>query len=143
MTKILCAIRGGEASQRIQDIAINLAKERNEDIVFLYVVNIEFLDTASQALRESVTREMEKLGDFLLLMAQERAKKSDIICEHIAPAWLLTRRIRSRCQRAGYFNRAPGHTWRRWLFLNGVFGSSRQRNRGKLSGRSIDLLKFE
>ena len=81
MTKILCAIRGGEASQRIQDIAITRAKERGQDIVFLYVVNTEFLDTASAALRESVTLEMEKLGDFLLLMAQERAKKHGVIAE--------------------------------------------------------------
>ncbi len=81
MTKILCAIRGGEASQRIQDIAINLAKERETEIVFLYVVNTEFLDTASVALRESVTHEMEKLGDFLLLMAQERARKNGVVAE--------------------------------------------------------------
>ena len=81
MAKILCAIRGGEASQRIQDIGINLAKERGEEIVFLYVVNTEFLDTASAGLRELVTLEMEKLGEFLLLMAQERAKKQDVVAE--------------------------------------------------------------
>jgi nucleotide-binding universal stress UspA family protein len=81
MAKILCAIRGGEASQRIQDIGIELAREKGAEIVFLYVVNTEFLDTASAALRESVTLEMEKLGDFLLLMAQERAKKQDVIAK--------------------------------------------------------------
>ena len=79
MTKILCAIRGGEASQRLQDIGIKLAKERGEEIVFLYVVNIKFIDKASAVLRESVSLEMEKLGDFLLLMAQERAKKQGVI----------------------------------------------------------------
>jgi len=78
MSKILCAIRGGEASQRIQDIGIELAKERGQEIVFLYVVNTEFLDTASTALLESVTAEMENLGEFLLLMAQERAKKQGV-----------------------------------------------------------------
>jgi hypothetical protein len=78
MTKILCAIRGGEASQRLQDIGIDLAKERGEEIVFLYVVNTQFLDTASAVLRESVTVEMEKLGEFLLLMAQERARKQNV-----------------------------------------------------------------
>jgi nucleotide-binding universal stress UspA family protein len=83
MTKILCAIRGGEASQRLQDIAIELAKERGNEIVFLYVVNTEFLDTASAALRESVTNEMDKLGEFLLLMAIERAKKYDVTASQI------------------------------------------------------------
>ena len=83
MAKILCAIRGGNESQRLQDIGIDLAKERDEGIVFLYVVNTEFLATASTALRESVTHEMEKLGDFLLLMAQERAKKQGIAAETV------------------------------------------------------------
>ena len=83
MSKILCAIRGGEASQRIQDIAIQLAKERGKEILFLYVVNTEFLDLASAALRESVTVEMEKLGEFLLLMAQERAKKQNVTASSI------------------------------------------------------------
>jgi hypothetical protein len=83
MSKILCAIRGGEASQRIQDIGIKLAKERGEEIVFLYVVNTEFLDTTSAALRESVTTEMEKLGEFLLLMSQERARKQDVSASSI------------------------------------------------------------
>jgi len=83
MAKILCAIRGGNESQRLQDIGIDLAKERGEGIVFLYVVNTEFLATASSALRESVTNEMEKLGDFLLLMAQERAKRQDVVAETI------------------------------------------------------------
>lgn len=78
MSKILCAIRGGEASQRIQDIGIDLAKERGEEIVFLYVVNTEFLDTASTVMLETLTTEMEKLGEFLLLMAQERARKQDV-----------------------------------------------------------------
>jgi hypothetical protein len=79
MAKILCAIRGGEASQRLQDIGINLAKEQQKEIVFLYVVNTAFLDTASAVLRETVTVEMEKLGEFLLLMAQERAKKQGVV----------------------------------------------------------------
>ncbi|MFN2234754.1 MAG: universal stress protein [Anaerolineales bacterium] len=83
MAKILCAIRGGNDSQRIQDIGIELAKERGEGIVFLYVVNTEFLATASTALRESVTNEMEKLGDFLLLMAQERAKRQGVFAETV------------------------------------------------------------
>ena len=78
MAKILCAIRGGEGSQRIQDIGIELAKEQGDEIVFLYVVNTEFLDSASAALRETVTVEMEKLGEFLLLMAKERARKQDV-----------------------------------------------------------------
>jgi len=79
MAKILCAIRGGEASQRTQDVAIELAKERGDEIVFLYVVNTEFLEPAtSVVVRESMTTEMGKLGEFLLLMTLERAQKQGV-----------------------------------------------------------------
>ena len=83
MGKIMCAIRGGEASLRLQDIAIGLAKESGDELAFLYVVNIEFVDTASVAIRESVTAEMEKLGEFLLLMALERARKQEVAASQI------------------------------------------------------------
>jgi nucleotide-binding universal stress UspA family protein len=77
--KILCATRGGEASYRTQDAAIALARERGDELVFLYVVNISFLDMTARAIRpEIVTTELEKMGEFLLLMAQERAKQQGV-----------------------------------------------------------------
>ena len=72
MGRILCATRGGEASYRTQDAAIALARERGDELVFLYVVNISFLDTISRAVRpDTVSTELEKMGEFLLLMAQD------------------------------------------------------------------------
>jgi nucleotide-binding universal stress UspA family protein len=77
--RILCATRGGEASYRTQDAAITLARERDDELVFLYVVNISFLDTTARAVRpDTVSTELEKMGEFLLLMAQERAKKQGV-----------------------------------------------------------------
>ena len=79
MGRILCATRGGEASYRTQDAAIALARERGDELVFLYVVDISFLDTTARAVRpEIVTTELEKMGEFLLLMARERAKKQGV-----------------------------------------------------------------
>jgi nucleotide-binding universal stress UspA family protein len=79
MGKILCATRGGEASYRAQDAAIALAQERNDELLFLYVVDIEFLKSAARAVRpDVVTAEMEKMGEFLLAMAQERAQKQGV-----------------------------------------------------------------
>ena len=49
MGKILCATRGGEASYRAQDAAIALAKERGDTLLFLYVVDLHFLDKTSGA----------------------------------------------------------------------------------------------
>lgn len=79
MGKILCAIRGGEASFRTQDAAIALARERGEELLFLYVVDTRFLDrTARPFRRDTVTAEMRKMGEFLLHMALERAQAQGV-----------------------------------------------------------------
>jgi nucleotide-binding universal stress UspA family protein len=84
MGKILCATRGGEASYRTQDAAIALASEQGDELVFLYVVDIGFLDKTSYAVRpDVVTAEMEKMGEFLLAMAQERAQKKGVSAEYV------------------------------------------------------------
>ena len=87
MSKILCATRGGEASYRAQDGAIRLAVDRADELLFLYVVNIGFLDKTARAVRPDVVEmEMERLGEFLLEMARERAAKqgvqADLVLRH-------------------------------------------------------------
>jgi len=82
VAKILCATRGGEASYRTQDAAIQLAKERGDELICLYVVNIDFLDWTERAVRPDVVdAEMTKLGEFLLEMARERAAKQGVCAE--------------------------------------------------------------
>ena len=84
MAKILCATRGGEASYRTQDAAIALAQERGDELLFLYVVDIQFLKKTAHAVRpDVVTAEMEKMGEFLLAMAQERAEKQDVTADYV------------------------------------------------------------
>jgi nucleotide-binding universal stress UspA family protein len=84
MGKILCATRGGEASYRTQDAAIALAQERGDELLFLYVVDIRFLSTTASAVRpDVVTAELEKMGEFLLLMAQERAQRKNVQANYI------------------------------------------------------------
>ena len=84
MGKILCATRGGEASYRTQDAAIALAQERGEELLFLYVVDIEFLKKTARAVRpDVVTAEMDKMGEFLLAMAQERAQKQGVAADYV------------------------------------------------------------
>jgi nucleotide-binding universal stress UspA family protein len=79
MGKILCATRGGETAKRTQDAAIALAKERGDQLLFLYVVDIEFLQRPAMAVRpDVVTAEMDKMGEFLLAIAQERAAKQGV-----------------------------------------------------------------
>ncbi len=83
MGKILCATRGGEASYRTQDAAIALAQEQGDELVFLYVADVEFLDKTARAVRPDVVMaEMEKMGEFLLAMAQERAQRQGVQADY-------------------------------------------------------------
>ncbi|MGD1996896.1 MAG: universal stress protein [Anaerolineae bacterium] len=78
MGKILCATRGGEASHRTQDAAIALAKERGDELIFLYVVDLHFLDKTAGASVVDMENEITKMGEFLLLMAKERAAERSV-----------------------------------------------------------------
>lgn len=78
MGKILCATRGGEASYRTQDAAIALAKERGDTLLFLYVVDLHFLDKTSGSGVVDVEQEMTKMGRFLLTMARDRANERGV-----------------------------------------------------------------
>jgi nucleotide-binding universal stress UspA family protein len=84
MGKILCATRGGEASYHTQDAAIALAQERNDELLFLFVVDIGFLDKLASGVRPDVaTSEMEKMGEFLLAMAEERAESQGVKADYV------------------------------------------------------------
>ena len=99
MGKILCATRGGEASYRTQDAAIALAQERGDELLFLYVVDIGFLDKTASAVRpDVVATELENLGQFLLLMAEERAQKHHVRAGHILRRGDLRKELKAAAQ---------------------------------------------
>lgn len=83
MGKILCATRGGEDSYRAQDKAIALAKERGDELVFLYVVDLAFLDKTAGPIVVDVKGGMDRMGEFLLIMAQERAREQGVTATYI------------------------------------------------------------
>ncbi len=78
MGKILCATRGGEASYHTQDKVIALAKERGDELLFVYVVDTHFLDKTAAPIVVDVGNDIAEMGDFLLLMAKERAAKENV-----------------------------------------------------------------
>jgi len=78
MGKILCATRGGEASLHAQNAAIALAKERGDELVFLYIIDLKFLDKTAAPIMVDVENELAQLGNFLLLLAKERASEAGI-----------------------------------------------------------------
>jgi len=81
MTIILCPTRGGKESQPNQDFAINLARERGSDLLFLYVSDLRLISRAGPPIVVDIEEEMAEMGDFLLTMAQERAEKAGISAE--------------------------------------------------------------
>ncbi len=83
MGTILCATRGGEASYRTQDRAIEIARERGDKLLFIFVSDINFLSHTSAPVLVDVEGEMENMGEFLLLAAEERARNAGIEAEHV------------------------------------------------------------
>jgi nucleotide-binding universal stress UspA family protein len=78
MGLILCATRGGEASYRTQQAAISLAKERGDEIVFLYIIDLRFLNKTAAPIVVDIESELTEMGRFFLLMAQERAAEQGV-----------------------------------------------------------------
>jgi nucleotide-binding universal stress UspA family protein len=81
MGKILCATRGGEASHRTQDAAIALAKKRGDELVFLFVADISFLNQIAAPLVVDVESQLVKMGQFQLTIVQERARERGLEVE--------------------------------------------------------------
>jgi nucleotide-binding universal stress UspA family protein len=80
---LLCPTRGGEASYPNQDQAIELAKERDAHLIFLYVSNVHFLDLIAAPKVFDIEAELDEMGEFLLIMAQERAAKAGVEADTI------------------------------------------------------------
>jgi hypothetical protein len=67
MTGIICAIRGGPASQPTIARSIALAQETSLPLHFLYVVNLDFLTRTSLSRVHVIAQEMQQMGEFILL----------------------------------------------------------------------------
>jgi nucleotide-binding universal stress UspA family protein len=93
--KILCATRGGEGSQRTQDAAISIANERAEEIVFIFVVDVGFLDQLAAPIVVDIEQRLEDMGRFEMARAKERASRQGV------QAHALVRRGRLRDELIG------------------------------------------
>ena len=81
MSGIVCAIRGGPASQPTIAKAIALAQETGLPLYFLYVVNLDFLAQTPTSRVHTISQEMHQMGEFILLMAQETSARQGISAE--------------------------------------------------------------
>jgi hypothetical protein len=102
MKKILCATRGGEASKRTQEAVIAKAKEEGATVLFLFVVDIEFLKLTARGVRpDVVATEMEHMGEFLLAMACERAAAQGVEAEMCVRHGSLVEALKSAAREEG------------------------------------------
>lgn len=83
MSGIVCAIRGGASSQPTINQAIRTAVETNLPIYFLYVLNLDFLKKGSQSRTQTISEEMQELGEFILLAAKAQAEKQGVIADGV------------------------------------------------------------
>jgi nucleotide-binding universal stress UspA family protein len=82
MDVILCATRGGEASLQTQRRAIEIAKERKAKIIFIFVADMHFLEHYTAPYIPAMADEMKHLGEFLLLVVQERAEQAGVEADY-------------------------------------------------------------
>jgi nucleotide-binding universal stress UspA family protein len=74
MGSIVCATRGGEGSRAVQLAAIELAKQEERPLIFLYIADPNSLDEDTDpALRQALREELNFMGETLLRIAQHRA----------------------------------------------------------------------
>ena len=73
MSGIVCAIRGGPDSHPTISKAIEIAKEKNLPLNFLYIVNLDFLSHTISSRVHTLSKEMHQMGEFILLSAQALA----------------------------------------------------------------------
>jgi nucleotide-binding universal stress UspA family protein len=91
---ILCPTRGGPASSHTQNGAIALAKERGDSLLFLYVVDLHFLNKTAAPIVVDVADEVQEMGEFLLLIAKERAEEQGVSTKTISRIGKLREEIK-------------------------------------------------
>lgn len=81
MSAILCPVRGGPDSQPTIQRALALAQEHQMKIVFLYVVNLDFLTATASSRSQVIREELTELGQFILETARLQAEQAGVQSE--------------------------------------------------------------
>jgi nucleotide-binding universal stress UspA family protein len=94
---IVCAIRGGPASRLTIEKAIELAKDRDLTLYFLYIVNIDFLDHTIISRVSTISQQMEQMGEFIMTSAQANAMLKGIKAQGLVRHGNITDEISKAC----------------------------------------------
>jgi len=98
MARILCAIRGGPDSEPTIAYAVSLAEEQRARLTFLYVVSLELFHSSSKARSESVAKELSRMGEFILLMAQAKAARVGVAADMFVRHGNIPEQILAACE---------------------------------------------
>jgi nucleotide-binding universal stress UspA family protein len=79
---IVCAARGGQGSQPAVNRAIQLARERDADLTFLFVVDIEFLSHATVGPLSIIHQQLRDMGEFIMATLQAKARESGVTADY-------------------------------------------------------------
>lgn len=97
MAGIICAIRGGPDSRPTIEKSIQLAKQTGQKLYFLYVVNLDFLAHTTSSRVAAISTEMHQMGEFILLSAQQTAKRQDVLAEIVVRQGSVSEEIVALC----------------------------------------------
>ncbi|GAB4529278.1 MAG: hypothetical protein Fur0018_15740 [Anaerolineales bacterium] len=98
MSGIVCALRGGPASQPTLRRAIALAQETGQEIHFLYVVNLDFLSHTASSRIQTIEEEMRQMGEFILLAAQAQAEQQGVQAHGVVRVGSVGEQIIALCR---------------------------------------------
>jgi len=83
MKTLVCAIRGGQASRTTQGKAIDIAKERGFNIIFLYVIDTNLIEKSDYRIRIELKDEILRMGRLLLRIARTQARKKGVEADFV------------------------------------------------------------
>jgi len=130
MSGIVCAIRGGPASQPTIDKAITLSRETGLTLYFLYIVNLDFFSHTASSRTHLISKEMEQMGDFILLKAQASAESKGVEAKTVIRHGKVGAEIIDLCREIGadfaVLGRPKGQD-NRDVFTHGRLGKFGQR----------------
>ena len=98
MPGIVWTIRGGPNSQPTINTAISLAKNKGLPVVFVYIVNLDFLAYTQTSRVSILSKEMHELGEFILLAAQAEAEEKGAYSDGIIRQGNIEEEIINACQ---------------------------------------------
>ena len=97
MPGIVCAIRGGPNSQPTIDKAIELSLEMDLEVHFLFIVNLEFLQTSYKSHLNTIEEEIHQMGEFILLDVTSRASDKGIKANSFIRKGIVSEEIIKLC----------------------------------------------